>query len=58
MTLEAFLSVATLAALIWLIRFLIPRAIKERNALAITCALLTMIIALLLWLLIGASRLQ
>jgi hypothetical protein len=58
MTLESFLSVTTLAVVIWVMRFLPPRAVKDRDPMAITCALLTTVIALLLWFLIGTSILQ
>jgi hypothetical protein len=49
MALEPFLTVATLAVLIWMVGFLLPRAIEERDAVAITSAVLTTAIALLLW---------
>jgi len=57
-SLEPFLTVATLAVLIWTLGFLLPRAIKERDALALTSAVLTTAIALLLWFLIGGSSLH
>jgi hypothetical protein len=49
MSLEPFLTVATLAVVIWTLGFLFPRAVKERDAMAITSAVLTTAIALLLW---------
>jgi len=53
MTFEILFSIAMLGAFIWAVRFLLPKAIKEHDALALTSALLTALFALLLWLLIG-----
>jgi hypothetical protein len=47
------LSLAMLSAFIWVVVSLLPRAVRERDWFAIVCALLTAIIALLGWLLIG-----
>jgi hypothetical protein len=57
MTFEAqtVLSTATLAVFIWVVRFLLPRAIRQHDALALTCAVVTGILALLLWLVIGVG---
>jgi hypothetical protein len=55
MTLETVLSIATLGGFIWAVRFLLPRAIKEHDAMALTCAVLTAALALLMWLLIGVG---
>ncbi len=57
MTFEAqtVLSTATLAVFIWVVRFLLPRAIRQHDPLALTCAVLTGILALLLWLLTGVG---
>jgi hypothetical protein len=52
---ETTLSIAMLAGFIWAVRFLLPRAIQERDVMAITCALLTAVLALLVWLLVGVS---
>ena len=58
MSLEAVLSIATLAGFIWVIRFLLPKAVKEDDALALTSAIVTTILALIAWLLIGVRTLQ
>jgi uncharacterized membrane protein len=55
MNFETLLSVATLGSFIWAVRFLVPKAIKADDGLAITCAALTAVVALLLWLLIGVG---
>jgi hypothetical protein len=55
---EAVLSIATLAAFIWVVRFLLPRAAKEDDALAMTSAILATVLALIAWLLIGVRTLQ
>jgi len=56
MTLDAVLSVATLAGLLWVVRFLLPKAIKEDDRFALVCAILTAGVMLLLWLLVGVTR--
>jgi hypothetical protein len=58
MLFEPILTVATLAAVIWALGFLLPRAVRERDAMAITSAVLTTALALLLWFLIGGSSLH
>jgi uncharacterized membrane protein YozB (DUF420 family) len=55
MTLEVVLSVVTLSGFLWAVRFLVPKAAREHDALALACAILTAIIALLAWLLIGVG---
>jgi hypothetical protein len=55
MNLETVLSVVTLGAFIWVVRFLLPRALKERDPMALTCVVLTGILAILLWLIIGVG---
>lgn len=55
MVLETVLSIATLGAFIWVVRFLLPKALKEHDSLALTCAVLSAILALLMWLLVGVS---
>jgi hypothetical protein len=55
MTFEAVFSVAMLGAFIWAVRFMLPIATKERDGLALTCAVLTAVLALLAWLLVGVS---
>ena len=53
MPVETFLSVATLSAFIWAVRFVLPKALKAGDGMAVTCSVLMAILALLLWLLIG-----
>lgn len=55
MTLESVLSIAMLAGFIWAVRFLVPKALKEHDVLAVTCAVLTAAVALLTWLLVGVG---
>ena len=42
-----------LATFIWAIRFVFPAALRERDRLAWTCAVLTAAMALLAWLIVG-----
>jgi len=44
-----------LGGFIWAVRFLLPRAFKEHDAMALTCAVLIAVLALLAWLLIGTG---
>jgi hypothetical protein len=53
---ETVLSITTLAGLIWVVRFLVPKAAKEDDRFALLCALLTLIFAIVLWFLVGAIR--
>jgi hypothetical protein len=55
MALESIASVATLGLLIWALRFLLPRAIREKDGLALTAAVLTVLLAFLGWALIGVA---
>jgi hypothetical protein len=55
MTLETVWSIAMLGGFIWAVRFLVPRAVKQDDRLAVTSAVLTAVIALFLWLLIGVG---
>jgi hypothetical protein len=50
---ETAFSVAMLGGFLWATRFLIPRALKEHDPLAIASAVVTATLALLAWLLIG-----
>jgi len=50
MVLEAF-SVAAFGAFIWAVTFMVPKAIKQRDGLAITSAVLTAVFALIVWIL-------
>ena len=54
--LETILSIATLAALFWVARFLLPRAARQDDRFALACALLTLILAGLLWFLVGVPE--
>ena len=55
MNFETLFSIAMLGAFIWAVRFLLPKAMKEHSALALTSAVLAALFALLLWLLIGVG---
>ena len=55
MTLETVLSIAMLGGFIWAVRFLLPKAVKQHDPLALTCAVLTAVLALVMWLLIGVG---
>jgi hypothetical protein len=46
-------SVLALGAFIWAMCFLLPKAVKQHEALAIGAAILTAALALITWLLIG-----
>jgi hypothetical protein len=50
---EAALSVAMLAAFIWVLAWLLPRARREHDTFALVCALLTALVALVAFLFIG-----
>jgi hypothetical protein len=54
-TLETILSIATLGAFIWAVRFVLPKALKEHDSMALTCTVLMAVLALLMWLLIGVG---
>jgi len=53
---EGGLSIATLAVAIWVTRFLLPKAIREDNFLALVSALLSAALAVLLWFVAGFVR--
>lgn len=55
MPLETVLSIATLGAFIWVVRHLLPKAVRKNDSMALACAVLTAIVALLMWLLIGVG---
>ncbi len=55
MTSDAISSIALLGCFIWAVRFLLPKAVREQDGMALTCAVLTAALALLAWLLIGVS---
>jgi hypothetical protein len=52
---ETLFSIAMLGGFIWAMRFLVPRAVKEGDALAFASAVVTALFALLLWLLVGVG---
>jgi uncharacterized membrane protein len=52
---EAAFSVAMLGGFLWAVRFLLPKAVKEHEPLAIASAVMTAMLALLAWLLIGVK---
>jgi hypothetical protein len=54
MYLELF-STAMLAAFIWVLAFLLPRAMKERDGFALSTAVLGAILALLAWLFLSGG---
>jgi hypothetical protein len=53
---EGALPIATLAVTIWVMRFLLPRAVREDNSLALASALISMAIAVWLWFIAGFVR--
>jgi hypothetical protein len=55
MLFETVLSIAMLAIVIWDVRFLLPKASRERDPLALACAVLTGVLALVMWLMVGVS---
>ena len=50
---ETAFSVAMLGGFLWAFRFLLPKALKEHDALGVVASILTAAFALLAWLLIG-----
>jgi hypothetical protein len=55
MTFEGAFSIAMLGGFIWAVSFMVPKAAKRRDALALTSAILTALLALFGWLLVGVS---
>jgi len=55
MTVESAFSVAMLGTFLWALRFLLPKALKQHDPLAIISAVVTAALALLAWLLVGVS---
>jgi hypothetical protein len=53
MAFDTIASIMALGAFIWTVRFVIPRALREHDPMAIGCAVLMSVLALGLWLLIG-----
>ena len=52
---EAAFSVAMLGGFLWALRFLLPKAVKEDDSLAIVAAVGIAILALAAWLLMGVT---
>jgi hypothetical protein len=55
MQIDTVLSTAMLAALLWSLRFLLPKAIKEHDRFVLVCALLTAALALIAWMFFGTG---
>ena len=54
--LESILSITTLAVFLWVARFLLPRAAGQDDRFALVCALLTLILAGILWFFVGVPE--
>ena len=52
---DSILPITTLAAFLWVVRFLLPRAARQEDRFALVCALLTLLLAALLWFFAGVS---
>jgi ABC-type Fe3+-siderophore transport system permease subunit len=50
---ETALSTALLGGFLWAVGFLLPRAARERDRLALASALLTAVFMLVAWLIVG-----
>jgi hypothetical protein len=55
MTLESILSVAMLGVVIWTLRFLLPRAIRDKDGFGLVVAVITVLLAFAGWALIGVG---
>ena len=55
MTLESILSVAMLGVVIWTLRFLLPRAIRDKDGFGLAVAVITVLLAFAGWALIGVG---
>jgi hypothetical protein len=53
MHVDLFASTAMFAVFIWALAFMLPRAVKSREPLAVTSAVLTAVLSLVGWLMIG-----
>jgi hypothetical protein len=53
MTFEGVFSVAMLGAFIWAVSFVLPRAARRRDPLALASAILIALLALAGWLVVG-----
>lgn len=52
---EAAFSIATLGGFLWALRFLLPKALRRHDALAVVSAVVTAVLSLFTWLLIGVT---
>jgi hypothetical protein len=52
---EAAFSIATLGGFLWALRFLLPKALRQHDALAVLSAVVTAVLSLFTWLLIGVT---
>jgi hypothetical protein len=55
---ESALSIATLAIAIWVIRFMLPRAVRQNDALALIATVLSLVLALVLVFIAGFVRVR
>lgn len=55
MIVETVFSVSALGAFIWVVRDLVPKAVRERDAFALGCAVLTAVLVLLAYLWVGVG---
>ena len=53
---ETTFSIVMLAALIWIVRVLLPKAAREESRFALVCAVAAAALALVSWLLLGVVR--
>ena len=53
---DSILPITTLAAFLWVVRFLLPRAARQEDRFALVCTLLTVILAGLLWFFVGVPE--
>jgi hypothetical protein len=53
---EGALPIATLAVTIWVMRFLLPKAVREDNSLALASAVISVAVAVWLWFIAGFVR--
>jgi hypothetical protein len=54
--LDSILPITTLAAFLWVVRFLLPRAARQEDRFALVCTLLTLILAGLLRFFVGVPE--
>ena len=51
--LETLPQIAALGLFIWVVRYQLPKASREQDALAVTCSMITAALALAIWLFVG-----